>query len=118
MITRYIKIWFKVIAKNNNLNDIFKTLVIYMLYFALVFLLTNFRLSFSIFLFILFLHFQITSRLILLYKNLVRTRKYDLILLTPVDPLWGLLIYNKNPADFLILFPILLFIYIKNYKNK
>lgn len=114
MITRYLKIWFKVITKNNNLNDVAKSAVIHMLYFALIFLLTNFRIGFSIFIFILFILFKLTSRLILLRRELINSEKYDLLLLQPIDPLWGLLIYNKNPADILILFPILLFVKFKN----
>lgn len=114
MITRYLKIWFKVITKNNNLNDVAKSAVIHMLYFALILLLTNFRIGFSIFIFILFILFKLTSRLILLRRELINSEKYDLLLLQPIDPLWGLLIYNKNPADILILFPILLFVKFKN----
>lgn len=118
MITRYLKIWFKVITKNSNLNDVAKSAVIHMLYFALIFLLTNFRIGFSISIFILFILFKLISRLILLQRELVNSGKYDLLLLQPIDPLWSLIIYNKNPADILILFPILLHIVIKNYKNK
>jgi hypothetical protein len=118
MIARYLKIWFKVITKNNNLNDIAKSAVIHMLYFGLIFLLTNFRIGFSIFIFILFILFKLISRLILLQRELVNSGKYDLLLLQPIDPLWSLIIYNKNPADILLLFPVLLFISVKNYKNK
>jgi hypothetical protein len=89
-----------------------------MLYFGLIFLLTNFRIGFSIFIFILFILFKLISRLILLQRELVNSGKYDLLLLQPIDPLWSLIIYNKNPADILLLFPVLLFISLKNYKNK
>lgn len=117
MIISYLKIWFNVVMKHVNINIALKTILIYILYFAIIFLLTSFNLYFSIFIFFNMMIFILVSRLILLFRELTKSGKYDLLLLRPVDPLFGLLIYNKNPADILILVPVLIFIKFKNYNK-
>ncbi len=103
--------------KHINISIALKTILIYILYFAIILLLTSFNLYFSIFIFFILIVFILVSRLIILFRELTKSGKYDLLLLRPIDPLFGLLIYNKNPADILILGPILIYIKLSNYKK-
>lgn len=117
MIFNYLKIWLKVIKKHISLKAILKTVGIWLPCFVIIYFFTNRSLTNSIVILIVLLVAKLSIKIIFLYKELTRTDTFDLILLKPVDPLFGLIIYNRNPADILILLPILMFIKLRRYKR-
>ncbi len=113
---KLIKIWFSVIKKYFDLKSISIFLIEFFAHILVVFLFTrniNLSLVFSVLLIVI----RLSVKLFLFYKNLIQSNNYNLILLKPIDPLFGLLIYNHNPADILILLPILIYIKLRNYKK-
>ena len=113
---KYFKIWFDVIQKYISLELILKTLVEYMLYFIVFYIFITRSVSISLFVALTLIAIRLLIQIVYFYKKLILSNDYNLILLKPVDPLFGLLIYNRNAADILILLPILIFIHFKNSK--
>lgn len=111
------KIWLKVVKKNLNL----RTVVIFFIKHLIVFLVLYFLFSYNIILSFILLIFLIivmsATRLFLFYKKLISSDSFDQILLKPIDPILGLIVYQRNIADIVILLPILIFIKFKNKKQ-
>lgn len=109
--------WLKVIKKYVNIKVFAIVTIEYIFYFSLV----HFFVTRGVILSLLISYVLISSRLFVqlfyYYKRLLESDQYNLILLKPIDPPLGLLVYNHNPADVFIILPILIYIKIKNYKK-
>lgn len=114
---KYLKIWIKTIKGDFDLNVYAKVGVEYMFYFWIIFFLVKQNIATSLVLLLIFIIFRLFFRLFCLYKKLISANTFYEISLKPIDPLFGLLIYKPNPADILILFPILVYIKLKNSKK-
>ncbi|EKE04852.1 MAG: hypothetical protein ACD_19C00429G0012 [uncultured bacterium] len=117
MIFKFIKIWFKVVRDKISFKYLSQTLIFCFISLILIYFLINRNFSLSIFCLFILIATLLVIRLILFYKELVNLKIYDLILLKPIDPLFSLIVYNRNPADIIILLPILIYLKIKNIKS-
>ncbi len=117
MIYRYFKIWLKVVINNFDIKLTLIALFVEVLLFVFVyfFLMYNLALIFIIW-YLLSIIFQIVQ-VFLFYKKLLYEQKYDLLLLKPVDPLYGLLVYRHNIADIFVMPLVLLYIKLSNFKK-
>ena len=112
----YIKIWISVVKKYTDLKCISLFLVEFFVYILIIYLVIE-NINLSVIVSILLITIRLFVQLYYFYKKLVDLNQYNLILLKPIDPLFGLLVFNHNPIDILILLPILIYIKIKNYKK-
>lgn len=117
MIYKLIKIWFKVVRDKISFEFLSKILIFCFVNLIIIYLLTNKNLAISISLLIMLIIIILVIRIILFYKELINLKSYDSILLKPVDPIFSLIVYNRNPADIIILLPVLIYLKIKNYKK-
>lgn len=114
---KYFHIWFNVVKKYISLELIFKTLVEYLLYFIIIYIFIIRNIYITLIISFTLIAIRLFIQLFYFYRKLIQSNDYNLILLKPVDPLFGLLVYNHNPADIIILLPILIYIKFKNYKR-
>lgn len=111
MILTYFKIWLRVVSKTINFKLLSKFLAEHLVIFFVIYYFTNYDLFFSFISLLILMIIRSAIRIVFFYKKLIQSDSYDLILLKPIHPLVGLIIYNRNPAD--ILFLLLVLIYIK-----
>ncbi len=109
--------WLKVVINNFDIKMALIVLFVEVSLFIFVyfFLKNNFILIFVVW-YLLSIIFQIVQ-VFLFYKKLLDEQKYDLLLLKPVDPLFGLLVYRHNVSDVFILPLILVYIKLANLKK-
>lgn len=113
----YFKIWSKVIRKFITFKYLSVITLIFFLSLFFIYLFIGKSIINSLIILFVLISIDSSVRLALFYKKLINLNLYDLIKLKPIDPLIGLLIYNHNPLDIVILFPVLIFIKFKNYKK-
>ena len=114
-MTNYIKIWLSTVKKYTSLKSFLKMLLEYIFYFLIIYLFFAKNISLSLIYSIFLVAIRSSFQLFLFYKKLVDSDHYHLILLKPLDPIMGLLIYNHSLSDISILFPILIYIKVRNY---
>lgn len=108
-------VWSKIVKRYMNIRVFGLIISEYFFYILITYFLVTRSFIFSLFLSYTLVSARLAIKLFYFYKNIQESGKSDLILLKPVDPLFGLLVYNHNPADIFILFPILIYIKIKSY---
>jgi uncharacterized membrane protein HdeD (DUF308 family) len=116
MIIRYLKIWFKVVKKHISLKLFLMQFAEHLVYFIAMYYLIGSHLLLAIILLVTLMAVRSSIRMFTFYKELINSGSYHQILLKPIDPLFGLLVYKRNMIDIVILIPLLLFL--KFRKNK
>lgn len=112
----YFKIWLKVVKKSLNVKTTLMFFVGHVVLYLAIYLLSSYNIGLSFILLLLLMIIRSVVRLFVYYRKLIDSHGFEQILLKPIDPLIGLLVYNRNPADILVLAPILVYLKIKNYK--
>lgn len=107
MIIKYLKIWTNVIREVLDFKNLSINFLFYIILFFSIDFLFETGTALSLLLTLLIIIFRQAVKLFMFYRKIVEDKKYDLILLKPINPLVGLLIYNKDPMDVLLLLPIL-----------
>lgn len=113
MITN-LKIWSKVIRKTLSFKSLLTFFSEHLIIYLAIYFLLNYEVVISFILLLILMIIRSVIRLFVFYKKLVELDSFDQILLKPIDPLFGLLIYRLNIADIVILLPILLYLKLKN----
>ncbi len=103
MIFTYFKIWLKVVSKKITLK--------YLAILSVSIILSLFLFN-IVLIFLLIIIIQ-SFRLFIFYKHIEEDELFYTLKLKPVNPIFGLLIYNQNPLDIFILIPILFYLKIK-----
>lgn len=116
MIVNYFKIWIRVVRENSSLKLGYVNIE-YIFLYILFLITTNFRIVFSISIFLIYVLVKVILRFVDSYKSLIANGTMDEMLTKPIDPLLGILISKPNLSDILILIPILIYIKIKNLKK-
>lgn len=116
MIIKYLKIWANVVREILDFKNISIIFLFYVILFFSIYFLFETGTTLSLLLTLLIILVRQATKLFMFYRKIVEDKKYDLILLKPIDPLVGLLIYNKDPMDVFLLLPILFLVKFK--KNK
>lgn len=117
MIFIYFKIWLKVVKKNVTYKYLSIALIVFLFSLFTTYLFTDRNIIFSIIIIYVFISTILFGRLFIFYKRLLDTDTYDSIKLMPIHSLLGLLIYNQNPLDIFIIFPILILLKISDIKK-
>lgn len=111
MITNYFKIWLSVIVKTINYKLLSILFIEHLAIFFVVYYFTNYNLFLSFILLLTIIIVSSAVRIFYFYRKLTQPGGYDLVLLKPVNPLVGIMVYNRNPMD--ILFLLLILVYLK-----
>lgn len=117
MMLKYLKIWLKVVRKYVTFKYLSITISIFFLCLFFTNLLFGRNMTTSLIILLTVTIIFIFIRLLLFYKRMVNSESYCLLKLKPINPLFGVLVYNKNPLDIFILLPILLYLKIKDFKQ-
>lgn len=107
-------IWLKVIKNNTNLKLVMFILIEHLVVYLLIYFITNYNIALSFILFLLVMATRSIIRMFVFYKKLIESKNFEQILLKPIDPLLGLIIYKMNIADIVTLLPVLIFLKFKN----
>lgn len=118
MIFRYLKIWLKVISSTMQTKSLFMTLSFCLILLFIIYFLTGYKIGISVLILLLVLIVRQSLVLFVFYKKLLNTNQYDFVLLKPVDTLVGIIVFNKDPLDIIILLPILVTIKFRNFISK
>ena len=110
-----LNVWFKIVRKKITYKYLSIMFMVFLLSLITTYLLTDRNIFLSIIIIYVFISAILFGRLFIFHKRLLESNTHDLIKLKPIHPLLGLLIYNQNPLDIFIIFPILIYIQIKNY---
>ncbi len=113
---KYFLLWIKVVKGYIVPANILKATLEYLFYFALFYFGFSFSIAISLFLLLLLIMVRLLVRLQNKYKELIKTEQFELILVKPIDPLFGILIFKPNPGDIFILLPILIYIKFRKLK--
>lgn len=113
MILNNFLIWFKVIKKYITFKYLSILTFVFLLSLFFINTLTGGNIILSFVILIIIITILVLTRLLLFYKKITDLKLYYIFLLKPANPLFGLLIYNRNPLDIFIIFPILIYINIK-----
>ncbi len=108
------KIWLKVAKKTLNFRTVIIFFVGHLVTFLIIYFLFSYNFILSIVFLVLLMLVMSVVRLFLFYKKLFNTDSLDKILLKPIDPLFGLIVYNMNIADIVMLLPLFIFLKFKN----
>jgi hypothetical protein len=117
MILTYFKIWLKVIKKCITFKYLSIVILVFLPSLFLIYLLLGKNILTSLIGLFILVIIILFVRLFIFYKKIIDLGLFNSLKLKPVDPLFGLLIYNRNPADIFILLPILIYIKIKRRKG-
>lgn len=117
MMLNLIKVWLKVVRKNVTYKYLSIILIFFLFSLLTIYLLTDRNIIFSIVIIYFFISAILFGRLFIFYKRLLESNTYDLIKLKPIPPLLGLLIYNQNLTDIVILLPLLIYIKLRIIKK-
>lgn len=110
----YFKIWLKVIRKNLSIKTLLVFFIEHLVLYLAIFFLFGDNIILSFILLLLLMIIRSVIRLFVFYKKLVDSGNFDQILLKPIDPLFGLIVFKMNLADIVILLPVLIFLKLKN----
>lgn len=114
MIISYLKIWISIVKKYTSIKTVLILLLENLFYFLVIYFFLTQSIVNSLFILILLVIMRSSIKIVVFLNNLKKTGDYNLVLLKPIDPLFGLIAYNHSPLDILILFPVLVYIKIKN----
>lgn len=110
---KYLKIWTKVIKDTIDAKSLSFNLSICLVSYFAIYLMTDKNNVTSIILFILGIIVWQSIKLFIFYKELTANNQYDFVLLKPIHPLFGIILYHKDPLDIIVLIPVLLFLKIR-----
>jgi hypothetical protein len=114
MTINYIKIWVYTVKKYLSLQVIVKMLIECLVYLSVFYVLTrNIKISLMYLIFLVAIKSSI--QLFIFYKKLYKSDNYKLVLIRPIHPLFGLLVYSHNLLDITILLPVLIYLKIEKY---
>ena len=116
MVFKYFTIWFKVVKKYATIKYSLISIATLFISFISFYLLFSKNIINGLLFLIILIDVILTIRFVLNYNKIVSFGLYDSLKLKPLDPIFTLLIYNRNPLDIFILFPILIYLKIINYK--
>lgn len=110
----YFKIWLKVIKKILNVKTILIFFVEHVFLYLVIYFLSSYNIGLSFILLLFLMIIRSAIRLFLYYRKLIDSDGFDQILLKPIDPLFGMIVFRMNLSDIVILFPVLIFLKLKN----
>ena len=108
-------IWWRVVKGNINLKSMIYIFIEHLVLYLLIYFLTKYNFVLSFILLLLLMVIRSAIRLFVFYKKLNESNNFEQILLKPIDPLLGLIVYQRSISDIVVLLPFLVFI---NFKNK
>ncbi len=110
----YFKIWLKVVKKSLNFKTTLIFIVEHVVLYLAIYLLFSYNIGLSFILLLLLMIIRSVIRLFAYYRKLITSDGFEQILLKPIDPLFGMIVFKRNLADVVLLLPVLIFLKLKN----
>lgn len=109
--------WFNVIKDNMSLKSMISIFIEHLVLYLLIYFITKYNIALSFILLLLIMIIRSLFRLFVFYKKQTESNNFEQILLKPIDPLVGLIVYQRNISDIVMLLLVLIFLKFKNKKQ-